>query len=88
MDPLSEHFSPAPRGHLHIIVEAPSRRKYSRNFSTCLSNPLYAPHFLPQLPENTLARRLHKAMVKQRKNTFLHGEFQSRSMRIALHPFL
>ncbi|KAF8337705.1 hypothetical protein F5887DRAFT_1078160 [Amanita rubescens] len=31
MDKLSEHFSSAPRKHLHIIVEVPPTRKYSQN---------------------------------------------------------
>ena len=40
-DELSEHFSLAPPKHLHILVETPPTREYSRNFSACLSNPLY-----------------------------------------------
>ena len=32
-DELSQHFPPAPRKHLHIIVEAPPTRKYRRDLS-------------------------------------------------------
>ena len=31
IDELLEHFSSVPRKHLHIIVEAPPTRKYSRD---------------------------------------------------------
>ncbi|KAF8817182.1 hypothetical protein BYT27DRAFT_7075454, partial [Phlegmacium glaucopus] len=40
IDKLSAHFSPDPRNHLHILVEAPPTRKCSRNFSTSILMPV------------------------------------------------
>lgn len=55
-------------------------------YPPALSNALS--HFLPQLPENTIARRLHKVMIKQRRSTLLHCEFHVHSMRVVLHSVL
>jgi hypothetical protein len=49
MDELSEHFSSAPRNHLHVIVEVPKMREFSRYLlilANCLTDvPALAPIF-------------------------------------------